>query len=78
MWARPHSHASRARESPERVRTVGVLIFGAEDDPVAKVRLDGLRKGLEKMDWVEGRNLRIDVRFGGADPDRLRTTPRSW
>ena len=59
-------------QSPDRVRTVGVLIFGAEDDPVAKVRLDGLRKGLEKMDWVEGRNLRIEARFGGADPDRVR------
>jgi putative ABC transport system substrate-binding protein len=63
-------------QSPDRVRTVGVLIFGAEDDPVAKVRLDGLRKGLQKMDWVEGRNLRIEARFGGADPERVRNYAR--
>ena len=63
--------AARA-DGLDRVRTVGVLIFGGEDDPVAKVRLDGLRKGLEKMDWVEGRNLRIEARFGAADPERVR------
>ncbi len=39
--------AARA-DSPERVRRVGVLIFGAEDDPVTQTRVDGLRQGLQK------------------------------
>jgi putative tryptophan/tyrosine transport system substrate-binding protein len=64
--------AARA-ENPERVRRVGVLIYGAEDDPVTMTRVDGLRQGLEKLDWVEGRNLRMDFRFGAADPGRIRT-----
>jgi putative tryptophan/tyrosine transport system substrate-binding protein len=72
VGAAAFTYAARADDS-DRVRTVGVLIFGAEDDPVAKVRLDGLRMGLQKMDWVEGRNLRIEARFGGADPERVRT-----
>jgi putative tryptophan/tyrosine transport system substrate-binding protein len=64
--------AARA-ENSERVRRVGVLIFGAEDDPVTATRVDGLRQGLQKLDWVEGRNLKIDFRFGAADPGRIRT-----
>jgi putative ABC transport system substrate-binding protein len=64
--------AARA-ENPERVRRVGVLIFGAEDDPVTATRVDGLRQGLQKLGWVEGRNLQIDFRFGAADPARIRT-----
>jgi putative tryptophan/tyrosine transport system substrate-binding protein len=62
--------AARA-ESPERLRRVGVLIYGAEDDPVTTTRVDGLRQGLQKLDWVEGRNLQIDFRFGEADPGRI-------
>jgi putative tryptophan/tyrosine transport system substrate-binding protein len=64
--------AARA-ESPERVRRIGVLIYGAEDDPVTMTRVDGLRQGLQNLDWVEGRNLRMDFRFGAADPGRIRT-----
>jgi putative ABC transport system substrate-binding protein len=64
--------AARA-DSPERVRRVGVLIYGAEDDPVTVTRIDGLRQGLRKLDWVEGRNLQMDFRFGAADLGSLRT-----
>jgi putative ABC transport system substrate-binding protein len=67
--------AARA-DDLDRVRSVGVLIFGDEDDPVAKTRLEGLRSGLAKLGWVEGRNLRIDGRFGGADPARLHSQAR--
>jgi putative tryptophan/tyrosine transport system substrate-binding protein len=67
--------AARA-DNPDRVRRVGVLIFGAEDDPVTQTRVDGLRKGLKMRDWVEGRNLQIDFRFGAADPGRIRTSAK--
>jgi putative ABC transport system substrate-binding protein len=67
--------AARA-DKPDRVRRVGVLIFGAEDDPVTQTRVDGLRKGLEMRDWVEGRNLQIDFRFAAADPERIRSYAR--
>jgi ABC-type uncharacterized transport system substrate-binding protein len=59
-------------DNPERLRRVGVLIYGAEDDPVTATRVDGLRQGLQKLDWVEGRNLQIEFRFGAADPGRIR------
>src|SRR6187455_2272361 len=57
--------AARAQQ-PERVRRVGVLVGLAENDPEMKQRLAGLRQGLEKLGWAEGRNLRIDYRFAPA------------
>jgi ABC-type uncharacterized transport system substrate-binding protein len=49
-------------------RHIGVLMGLAEDDRDTKARLFGFRQGLEKLGWVEGRNVRIDYRFapGGA------------
>lgn len=55
------------------VRRVSVLIFGAENDPVAQSRAMALRDGLRMLDWVEGRNLQLDFRFGGADSSRVRS-----
>ena len=31
-----------------------------------------LQEALAKLGWIEGRNLRIDLRFGADDPDRIR------
>jgi len=45
------------------VRRIGVLVGLAENDPEMKRRLAGLREGLEKLGWSEGRNVRIDYRF---------------
>jgi len=60
-------HAQRA----ERVRLVGVLVPGAEDQ-VYQARIVAFRDGLVKLGWVEDRNLRIEVRFGGNDAGRIR------
>jgi putative ABC transport system substrate-binding protein len=38
---------------------------------VTATRTAALRDGLQKLGWIEGVNLRIDYRFGGADPARL-------
>jgi putative tryptophan/tyrosine transport system substrate-binding protein len=51
---------------PEGARQIGVLMGLAEDDPDTKGRLFVLRQGLEKLGWVEGRNVRIDYRFAPA------------
>ena len=65
--------AQEAAQEAAPVRRVGVLIFGSKDDPVAQVRAAALRDGLKMLDWVEGRNLRLDFRFAGADRDRLQS-----
>jgi hypothetical protein len=38
-----------------------------------QANLSALRQGLAKLGWIEGgRNVRIDVRFGAGEPDRIR------
>ena len=58
-------------QQPERMRRVGVLIAPLESDPDAQRRMSALRDGLEKLGWNDGRNVRIDVRWGGGDAERL-------
>jgi putative tryptophan/tyrosine transport system substrate-binding protein len=61
-----------AARAQQRERRVGVLTFGAEADDVSLTFLRQLREQLQKLGWIEGRNLRLDVRFGGGDVNRTR------
>jgi putative ABC transport system substrate-binding protein len=58
--------AARAQQG-ERMRRIGVLSEGAENDEMAHAAITALKEGLAKLGWDEGRNLRIELRFGGAD-----------
>jgi putative ABC transport system substrate-binding protein len=64
--------AVRAQQG-ERVRRIGVLNPFTENDPEAQANLAAFREALQKLGWTEGRNLRVDYRWGGADPDRIRS-----
>jgi len=61
-----------AAQQPERMRRVGVLVAPLEGDPETQRWIMALRGGLENLGWNDGRNVRIDVRWGGGDADRLR------
>src|SRR5215470_11215639 len=63
--------AARA-QPPERKRYIAILMLTA-DDVDGQARITSLREGLEKLGWVEGRNLRIDIRWAAGDADRVRT-----
>jgi putative tryptophan/tyrosine transport system substrate-binding protein len=62
--------AARAQQR-ERLRQVGVLAGGSEGDAPTLARLNAFREGLAKLGWVEERNLRLDIRFGGGDAERM-------
>src|SRR5262249_58300618 len=62
--------AARAQQ-PERMRRIGVLMSVA-DAPEGQARLAGFLKGLQQWGWTEGRNVRIDIRWGGGDAERTR------
>ena len=64
--------AARAQHL-DQVR-LGVLMTITEDDPKAQSRLATFRARLEQLGWMDGRNVQIDVRFTGADPDRIRNS----
>jgi putative tryptophan/tyrosine transport system substrate-binding protein len=59
--------AVRAQQS-DQLRRVGVLMATFAGDPAGESRLAAFRAELAKLGWTEGRNLRIDVRWG-ADAD---------
>jgi hypothetical protein len=58
-------------QQPDRMRRIGVLSNIAEDDPQMKARFGAFRQALEKLGWSEGRNVRIDTRFGAADAEQM-------
>jgi putative ABC transport system substrate-binding protein len=62
--------AARAQQA-ERVRRVGALFSTAKDSPRTQSDIAVFRERLAMLGWVEGRNLRMDYRFTGADPDLL-------
>ena len=60
-------------QQPEQMRLIGVLMGYPESDSTAQSMVTAFRDGLAKLGWREGINLRIELRWGGADPDRVRT-----
>jgi putative tryptophan/tyrosine transport system substrate-binding protein len=60
-----------ARAQGERVRRIGVLINLAADDPEALSRITAFVQGLQQLGWTEGRNMRIDTRWGAGDAARF-------
>src|SRR5207302_10424615 len=55
------------------VRRIGVLIGFAETDAAVQSWLAAFRGALAKLGWTEGSNLRIELRWAGYNPDRMKT-----
>ena len=62
--------AGRAQQ-PERMRRIGVLMPGDENDPF-KSWVSAFTQALAGLGWTDGRNMRMDLRWGGADTDQIR------
>jgi putative ABC transport system substrate-binding protein len=62
------AHAQQA----ERVRRIGFLTNFSADDPGVTPRMTAFVQGLQELGWIDGRNIRIDVRYGGGEADRAR------
>jgi putative ABC transport system substrate-binding protein len=59
-------------QQPERVRRIGVLVPGDENDPDQKRRYFAFTQALADLGWTDGRNVRIDPRWASRDIDRMR------
>jgi putative ABC transport system substrate-binding protein len=66
--------AARAQQiAIERVRRIGILFGGfSETDPEPLTRIEAFGRQLQQLGWVDGHNIKHDVRFGGGDENRLR------
>jgi putative tryptophan/tyrosine transport system substrate-binding protein len=63
--------AARAQQI-DRVRRIGILMPGDENDSVAKTQVSMFTQALADLGWTDGRNVRMDVRWGGGDANRIR------
>jgi putative ABC transport system substrate-binding protein len=60
------------RAQPEHMRRVGIFMDLSEQDQEGQTRVAAFRKGLQDLGWIEGRNLRSDIRWTAGDPARMR------
>jgi putative ABC transport system substrate-binding protein len=63
--------AARAQQ-PERMRRIGVLMNFTEGDREGLARLAGFKQALQQLGWMEDRNIRFDIRWGGGSDQHLR------
>lgn len=65
--------AAYAQQQPSlRIRRIGAILAADESNSLQKSYLEAFRQRLRELGWAEDRNLRIDVRWGGGNPDRMR------
>ena len=62
----------------DRVRRIGVLMPGDENDPYVKTNISAFTQALADLGWTDGRNLLMDLRWGGDDTNRIGRSRRSW
>jgi ABC-type uncharacterized transport system substrate-binding protein len=62
---------ARAQQG-ERMRRIGVLMPFSADDPEGRSRLATFVQAIEQLGWIEGRNLRIEPRWGGGNTGATR------
>jgi putative ABC transport system substrate-binding protein len=63
--------AARAQQG-DRVRRIGMLLPYNENEPVWKPRVSAFTQALAGLGWTDGRNVRMDLRWGGDDINRIR------
>ena len=64
-------HFASAQQT-DRVRRIGVLVGAGADGLDAQARQGAFLQGLQQLGWTDGRNVRIDTRWGGANADDIR------
>jgi putative ABC transport system substrate-binding protein len=63
--------AARAQQG-DRMRRIAVLMAGNENDPLSKSLVSALTQALADLGWTNGRNVRMELRWGDDDTNRIR------
>jgi putative ABC transport system substrate-binding protein len=63
--------AARAQQG-DRMRRIGVLMPFDENDPEETTFVSALTQALAALGWTDGRNVRMELRWGGIDINRMR------
>ena len=54
------------------MRRIGVVMAYTESDPNGQVQVEAFRQQLQKLGWIEGRNIQVDFRYAADNPTRIR------
>jgi putative tryptophan/tyrosine transport system substrate-binding protein len=68
---------ARAQQG-ERLRQVGLLMNVRADDPDGRYHMAAFTQELQRLNWTDGRNVRIDVRWTGGDAELFRKYAPIW
>ena len=63
--------AARGQQS-ERIRLIGIILPIGKDDPDYQPWISAFRQGLQELGWIEGRNVRLDIRWATENPAEIR------
>jgi len=66
-----------AARAQERIRRIGVLVGADENDPESNRRHSAFIQALADLGWADGRDLRMDLRWGRDDTNRIRALARA-
>ena len=57
-------------------KRIGVLIGLSSADPAGQAEMTGFREGLAALGWIDGRNLKVEYRWPGSEPERMRAAAK--
>src|SRR6202158_6263914 len=60
-------------QQPNQARRIGALMQGSETVPDYRSYLAAFVQGLRQLGWIEGQNLRMDIRWSAGDAGLART-----
>src|SRR5262249_13316748 len=61
-----------AARAQQPMRRIGLLLTATADDPESLARVGAFLQGLQELGWTDGRNVRLEYRWGSADAERIR------
>ena len=62
---------SARAQQPERMRRIGVLMTLAANDKRGQTFVAAFVERLQQLGWADGRNAKIDTRWGAGDAERI-------
>jgi putative tryptophan/tyrosine transport system substrate-binding protein len=65
-------------QQANRMRRIGVLMGFGDNDPRARGWFSGFTQALGESGWIEGSNLRMEVRWAAGNIDRMRAFAKEF